>query len=84
MASEPMWRTKDGRRIPISEMDDQHLANSLAMMERQHPSLIVYEMAAALETHAHPSWIRIDEHAAKWRMILIMRDELTKRKRDHA
>ena len=29
------WRTKDGRLLKIVDMDDQHLRNALAMMERQ-------------------------------------------------
>lgn len=29
------WRTAQGKLIPITEMDDKHLANSIAMVKRQ-------------------------------------------------
>lgn len=30
-----IWRTKDGRRLRIEDMGDQHLYNSIKMLERQ-------------------------------------------------
>lgn len=30
----PMWKTKDGEVMPISEMTDSHLANTIALFER--------------------------------------------------
>lgn len=29
------WRTQDGREMPIPEMDDKHLNNSISMLERR-------------------------------------------------
>lgn len=29
-----MWTTKEGEKIPVQKMDDQHLINSIKMMER--------------------------------------------------
>ena len=30
----PNWITKDGRKIPINKMSDQHLRNALRMLKR--------------------------------------------------
>ena len=35
MLSEGMWRCKDGRLIPISFMSDQHLDNTIKLLERK-------------------------------------------------
>lgn len=29
-----MWRCNDGRRLLVTQMDDRHLANSIAMIRR--------------------------------------------------
>jgi hypothetical protein len=31
-----VWRTKDGRRIPLREMGDQHLMNTMVYLRRAH------------------------------------------------
>ena len=31
-----VWRTKDGRRIPLREMTDEHLANVMQFLRRAH------------------------------------------------
>lgn len=32
--SEPIWTTRDGQKIPISQMTDTHLVNSIKLLER--------------------------------------------------
>ena len=30
------WKTKDGREIPIKDMDNHHLANTLKMLQKHY------------------------------------------------
>lgn len=41
-----VWRTRDGRLVPLVDMDDRHLGNTIAMMRR---NLADAEFAEAAE-----------------------------------
>ncbi len=46
-----MWRTKNGRNIRICDMDDQHLENTIKMLERVHIQRRLYLWDIALSMH---------------------------------
>lgn len=33
----PEWTTRDGKKIPVADLGDGHLANIIAWLEREHP-----------------------------------------------
>jgi hypothetical protein len=45
----PTWTTKDGKRIDVTEMTDNHLRNTLAYMERRVEQL--WDEFTAAETY---------------------------------
>lgn len=48
MVDKGFWRTKDGRTIPIREMTDDHLVNTMRFLERAHrryvDTVLLYEL----------------------------------------
>lgn len=48
--TEPAWKTKDGREIPISELTNGHLANIIRMLE--NAGVLEYERYLMLNKHA--------------------------------
>src|SRR6185295_6311413 len=46
------WKTRDGLQVEISEMDDSHLANTIAFLEKR---------AADINYNA---WLKMDQYAA--------------------
>jgi len=36
----PTWETRDGRKLPITEMSDSHLNNTIKLIERAHQAQI--------------------------------------------
>ena len=39
--SKVIWKCKDGREIPISEMTTEHITNSMRMLERMHKQTLM-------------------------------------------
>jgi len=37
--TEEVWRTKDGREIPLSKMDDRHLLNTIRFIAARHSTV---------------------------------------------
>jgi hypothetical protein len=65
------WRCADGRRLLVSQMDDSHLANSIAMIKRGHdmcgrrvgpntkallPALEVEQIVRQIRNYNNPLW----------------------------
>jgi hypothetical protein len=51
MSNIPVWTTKDGRRIRVTEMSDQHVLNCWKMFDR-----IIAKEKEALQFFLHPFW----------------------------
>lgn len=47
--SEDVWKTKDGREIPLSEMSDTHVLRTVRLLEARLVSLGLTETRTALE-----------------------------------
>ena len=50
-AGEIVWKTKDGREIPINQMTDQHLTNTIAMLERLEAAKDAYYSGPGFENY---------------------------------
>lgn len=48
-AKEGIWTTKDGRRIPITEMSDRHIENTIRMLERNDTMDVYYPWVVRLK-----------------------------------
>lgn len=46
------WTTKDGTKISICDMSEEHIDNSMRLMERKAKAQIEYSLEAALDTGA--------------------------------
>ena len=81
------WRTKDGRILNITDIEDDHLRNIIAMVERKFTPLIKYEMAAIVL--GDPWFVSfsnndMDDEDIAWRGLCALRDERTKREKSWA
>jgi len=52
--TKPEWITRDGRRIPIRDMSDTHLLNTLALLDRR---VRVYEEQTLRELYTLSTWV---------------------------
>lgn len=44
-----MWTTRDGRQVPVKDMTDEHLNNSITMLERaqEHQEMLMEALSSA-------------------------------------
>jgi hypothetical protein len=40
----PVWVTKDGRKIPVREMTNEHLTNAIRFLQRAHARYVEFVM----------------------------------------
>ncbi len=76
-----VWRQRNGTLIDIIVMDDQHLDNTIKMVERRFAPLLLYEMAAALSGE-EPWAVRLPNGNGDdtvWRGICALRQERARR-----
>lgn len=50
-AGKIVWKTKDGMEIPINQMTDQHLTNTIAMLERLEAAKDAYYSGPGFENY---------------------------------
>lgn len=77
------WRTRDGRAIAITSMDDEHLENSINMLMREiGPALMLYEMGRILcpdPLKLDYDMSREDATRHRWKYLCVMRKERKRR-----
>lgn len=48
MSDAPTWTTRDGRKVPVTEMTDAHLQNAIAMLEKMRDPIFFAVLARRL------------------------------------
>jgi hypothetical protein len=76
-----IWTTKSGMKIPVNEMDQQHLENTLKFLKRKEKELLdILEFGIPADISLYPIEDSIDktlDEISKW--IIVFKCELERR-----
>lgn len=73
-----IWKTKDGREIPVTEMTETHIKNALNMIESRYPPVPPCFNGEMAQLCAEVEWENACSFMEGW--MRIFKNELEKRK----